>query len=513
MKILVVGHKDDAQRDLSILLMSKGATVLGPFEASSKETWETLQAEQKGIDLAIIHREGKDGQGEPGIELVRKIKADPVQVDLPIIITSSVWGDAEFVLHQGKAEGVNAYLHAPFAPTAVWDLVTAVLGSAPVLEDASTHFTDTTSGGTGSLSLELETGVKQDSQPALVQPSVAESPTLEGITMDAIEIVEEKTSVALPEAPYDRIVSEVSIPTAPSFDGIGVTLSAEPDAVIEMGGTAKEPILSAPSTESPLDADAAEKMPYVYGRDRVSREINDPLLGFGMPIGDAVVPGGAAESPDLETLKKYLLLREQDVGALSNQLKTSREQIQELERCLILERGKVVELEHTSSEQKQKIDDFDREKAATIQSFEEEITELNFQIKSKTDRARLLETKVREVTEQMEHLKERVRADIRKIRMREKELENRLEILKKDSESLIAARENKIIELKRKVDLLEFNMDLLQEQSQREKQNNSDLRERFSKAAQAMKVAGGLLGDENEDPVEVGATHTQEASY
>src|SRR4029077_14635199 len=104
-----------------------------------------------------------------------------------------------------------------------------------------------------------------------------------------------------------------------------------------------------------------------------------------------------------------------------------------------------------------------------------------------------LDTQVREATDEIERLKERVRADIRKIRVREKELENRLEIMKKDSEALITARENKIIELKRKLDLLEFNMDLLQDQHAREKEGAVHLRERLAKAAQVVRVAGGLL--------------------
>jgi chromosome segregation ATPase len=90
-------------------------------------------------------------------------------------------------------------------------------------------------------------------------------------------------------------------------------------------------------------------------------------------------------------------------------------------------------------------------------------------------------------------LKERVRSDIRKIRVREKELENRLEIVRKDSEALIGSRENKIIELKRKLDLLEFNMDLLQDQYAREKESTFKLRERLAKAAQVVRMAGGML--------------------
>src|SRR6202022_3742317 len=111
-----------------------------------------------------------------------------------------------------------------------------------------------------------------------------------------------------------------------------------------------------------------------------------------------------------------------------------------------------------------------------LQGLHAEIEELRFQNRTKADKARLLESKVNEATDEIERLKERVRNDIRKIRVREKELENKLEIVRKDSEALITARETKIMELKRKIDLLEFNIDLLQDQNTREKKNAAQLR-------------------------------------
>ena len=62
-----------------------------------------------------------------------------------------------------------------------------------------------------------------------------------------------------------------------------------------------------------------------------------------------------------------------------------------------------------------------------------------------------------------ERLRERVRQDIRKIRAREKELENRIEMVKSETGAVLAARESMILELKRKLDTAEFNLDLAHE--------------------------------------------------
>jgi CheY-like chemotaxis protein len=241
------------------------------------------------------------------------------------------------------------------------------------------------------------------------------------------------------------------------------------------------------------DGRLAQELPYLFEKAHPSPGADEAALALSQPLGDAVVPGGAANSPDFDTLKKYLLLREQDVAALSAQLKAAREHGRTLEDALRAEKGRSLELAHVVEEQRRRLADFDREKAAALESVEAEAGELRFQLKSRAERGRMLERQVREAAEETERLKDRVRADIRKIRVREKELENRLELMKRDAESLIAARENRIVELKRKLDTIEFNLDLLQDKYNRERETSGQLRERLRRAAQAVRAAGGML--------------------
>lgn len=281
-----------------------------------------------------------------------------------------------------------------------------------------------------------------------------------------------------------------------------LTQELEPSVVLAATsvGIAPPPFTPPPPEEPAVDdQELASEMPYLFAQKGIPPRPGQkaapaaPDLSFAQPLGDAVVPGGAAQTPDTETLKKYLLLREQDVAVLSSQLKESQEQIRSLEAELKTERGSQTELSRTIEDQLRRIGDFEREKSEAVNALQSEITELRFELRARSDKGRLLDQQMREAKDEIERVKERVRSDIRKIRVREKELENRLELIKKDSEALLAARENKIIELKRKIDLLEFNMDLLQDQFGREKEVSSDLRERLAKAAQVVRVAGGLL--------------------
>ena len=74
--------------------------------------------------------------------------------------------------------------------------------------------------------------------------------------------------------------------------------------------------------------------------------------------------------------------------------------------------------------------------------------------------------------------------DFNQIKAREKELEGQLELAKMDSESQVSTRDKKILDLKRKIDQLEFNMEnavIKEEKSREDKQKLEDRLERIMK--------------------------------
>ncbi len=517
-------------------LQKGGLAVLLP--STPEEAKQMLKLHGASIDLAVIHREEATGQsGERGLKFVGRMREDPMQKDLPFIVTSHVWGDAEFARHQDSPQGANAYLRWPFEAKALLGLVEAIFGEPP---SASVSIATHATGSMGSVEIPSARTNRTQSTPSppKIDPKsrdiagggsvVLEDPT----TFSGVERSDKSNSSIQLEAPSSEVPSnEVEAPESltmtgftiePPADATRVELSdvsrvelKDPASVLpqnestrieKLGTSAELPVFQEKHRASAVEAytapephagpsvpdtEALQEMPYLYGRSRSAGM--DPSVAFAQPSGDAVVPGGAAQSPDIDTLKKYLLLREQDVAVLSTQLRATQEQVKKVESELRASKGAVAELTHVSSEQRKKLEEFDREKAMQVESLQGEVSELRFQLKARIDKARLLEAQMRETGDEMERLKERVRVDIRKIRVREKELENRLEIVKKDSEALISARETKIIELKRKLDLIEFNMDLLQDKFSREKQVSGKLKDRLSKAAQVVRVAGGLL--------------------
>ncbi len=261
------------------------------------------------------------------------------------------------------------------------------------------------------------------------------------------------------------------------------------------------------------DEEVAQDLPYLFGALNTSitnakKTAELSLMSTAFAQAD-LTRLEATDSGDIETMKKYLMMREQDIAILSAQLTYAKEELTKAEQSIKSLNMQVEDMVHSVDERNQRIETLEKELMHAGKNQESEIEHLKFELKSKVDRIKFIEDQLNVSALQHEKLRERVRHDIRKIRAREKELENKLEILKKDSETLIAGRESKILELKRKIDLLEFNYDTLQDQNESEKANVAQAHEKIAKVVKVLKLAMGIIEGES---TSIGSRSTDETS-
>lgn len=95
-------------------------------------------------------------------------------------------------------------------------------------------------------------------------------------------------------------------------------------------------------------------------------------------------------------------------------------------------------------------------------------------------------------------MQQKVKLEIKKISSRERELEQKLELLKVDAETQIRHRDMKILELKRKIDTMEFDIDTLTANEQRNIGDKGELEDKLDKAIKTLRAAIGIL--ETDDP-------------
>jgi CheY-like chemotaxis protein len=143
MKILFLHPQVGQEHAIVRGLQRRGVAVLLP--RAPLEALQMLALHGQSVDLAVIHREIPDARSAGGLDLVFKIKGDPAQADLPYVLTTQAWSDAECAQHQQSATGANAYLKFPFTEAQLVQVIEAITGERlpikPVVTETRTGIT------------------------------------------------------------------------------------------------------------------------------------------------------------------------------------------------------------------------------------------------------------------------------------------------------------------------------------------------------------------------------------
>lgn len=128
----------------------------------------------------------------------------------------------------------------------------------------------------------------------------------------------------------------------------------------------------------------------------------------------------------------------------------------------------------------------------------EEISELKDRLKLYDEKKLILEEKNRILLQELDKANQKNKIDVKKVQLREKELEQKLELLKSDAESQIRHRDLKILELKRKIDAMEFDMESISQQEKRSVESRFELEDKLEKAIKTLRGAITVLEDESD---------------
>lgn len=102
--------------------------------------------------------------------------------------------------------------------------------------------------------------------------------------------------------------------------------------------------------------------------------------------------------------------------------------------------------------------------------------------------------------EKAEELEGRIEANFKKIRVRERELEHRLEIMKLENTSLVENKDKMILKLKRQIDQLELELDSGRQRTQELFHKNSEKQETIQRVVRALRIAMTILEGEEAAP-------------
>lgn len=125
-----------------------------------------------------------------------------------------------------------------------------------------------------------------------------------------------------------------------------------------------------------------------------------------------------------------------------------------------------------------------------------EMDEMKYRLRISDEKKLYSEEKARKLQKEFDRLQSKVRMDFNHIKQREKELESQLELVKMDSESQVQSRDKKILELKRKIDQLEFNMENIVIREQKSRDDKVRLEERLERIMKTLRGSIEVLEDD-----------------
>jgi hypothetical protein len=202
-----------------------------------------------------------------------------------------------------------------------------------------------------------------------------------------------------------------------------------------------------------------------------------------------------AMSSDLKEISgAYTAEMERSFATISN-LRSDREEL--LAKIQNMEEDKILH-NRQSLTLRAELDEKKIELSIVRKKLNEEVNELKDRMKFHDERKLILEEKNRILTVELEKSTQRNKMDVKKVQMRERELEQTLELLKSDAETQIRHRDLKILELKRKIDAMEFDMESIQVQEKKSVESRFELEDKLDKAIKTLRSAITVLEEESD---------------
>ena len=209
------------------------------------------------------------------------------------------------------------------------------------------------------------------------------------------------------------------------------------------------------------------------------------------------------DSNDVKALKQYLALKEKELSELQVDFGRTQEQLNFASKKALEIESEVKKMAEQQETLHKKSELLSRENEELRERHSKDAKSREQEVQTKADKLLLAERRCEIAEKKYEELKERVKKDIQQIRVHEKELEARLEILKRDSETLLAAKDRKLLEFKRKIDSLEYEMESLVEKEKAAQKKVEFWKERMNRVLRALKLGTSLLESEEELEQEV----------
>ena len=284
-------------------------------------------------------------------------------------------------------------------------------------------------------------------------------------------------------------ITQPKIPTNPSISYIAGNKLG--DQAQETSVAGDDDLFGAPATPSVVEAKNVSPA--------TPEELND--INYRPPGPDAVpdipvvtaAPMPAAKSSYEE---RSSFISDEDSARVHGTIRQLREEREDLLEQIKNFKSGMRELQQDNLTLKAALDDIKIEYSIIKKRHLSEVEDLKDRIAISEKKKIIAEDKSKLIELQKQKLEQKIKIDYNQVKQREKTLESQLEMITIELDSRIQIREQKILELNRKIESLEFNMENIAFRDQKSQDDKRKLEDKLSKIMKTLRHSIKNLEDD-----------------
>ena len=198
------------------------------------------------------------------------------------------------------------------------------------------------------------------------------------------------------------------------------------------------------------------------------------------------------ETVDISIIKE----NEEELLRLQATIKNLRDENSRIDSELEISRQEVIQKEHHLVNTKAENDELKIELSVIKRRHFDEIEDYKNKARLFDKKKMIFEEKIKDFEGRNLSINNKARIDVSKVKQKESELENQLELIKHDSESQVQNRDAKILQLKRKIDTLEFNMENIAITEKKAREDKLNTEDKLHKLLNVLRNSLAVIDDE-----------------
>jgi chromosome segregation ATPase len=202
---------------------------------------------------------------------------------------------------------------------------------------------------------------------------------------------------------------------------------------------------------------------------------------------------GSLSHNQIDVLRRYISLKETEVKDLRDQQRQYQSFAKKVSTELEASKSQAKELLADLESVRNHEEGLKKELQQLKTRHEGELQLLKNDYEEKLRVAGNYEVELSDLLKKKEEWKEKVKEDLKRIKLKEKELENKHELLKRDTQALLDSKDRHLLELKKKNDAFELEMESLEEKLRQSNSVLGDIDSKKRRLIETLKLALSLL--------------------